>query len=58
MTNKELMIRLAEGMDIPVRRVSDAGWILRNAHINNTGHKDLEVLIQVATAVQKEQWDF
>lgn len=52
------MIRLAEGMDIPVRRVNDAGWIVRNAHINNAGHKDLEILIEVAKSVQKEQWEF
>lgn len=52
------MIRLAQGMDIPARRVTDAGWIMRNAHINNSGHKDLEILIQIAKSVQKEQWEF
>lgn len=45
------MERLATSMDIPFQRRRDAGWILRNAPINNADHMYLEKIIKIAKLI-------
>lgn len=40
--------QLASALDIPFERRRDAGWILRNAAINNSPSKKLDKLIKLA----------
>ena len=39
--------RLTTGMDVPVFRRSDAGWLLRNVEINNANHHNLNKVIKI-----------
>lgn len=38
---------LTRSMDIPLTRQKDPHWLLRNADINNPGHKNLNKIFQI-----------
>lgn len=38
---------LTRSMDIPLARQKDPNWLLRNADINNPGHKNLDKIIRI-----------
>ena len=38
---------LTRAMDIPLARQKDPHWLLRNADINNPGHKNLDKIIRI-----------
>lgn len=52
---KSEMERVASTMDIPISRHKDAGWIIRNAQINNPKSKKLENLIKLAKIVKSHE---
>lgn len=46
---------LTRSMDIPFARQKDPSWLLRNAGINNAGHKNLDKLIKICKLLRKEE---
>jgi hypothetical protein len=48
---------LTRQMDVPIHRQKDPGWLLRNAGINNPGHKNLEKIIKICKLLRKEDND-
>lgn len=46
---------LTRFMDIPLNRQKDPHWLLRNAGINNQGHKNLDKVIRICKFIVKEE---
>lgn len=52
---KNELQNLSESMDIPYHHQKDAKWILDNVSLDNSGHRNLQKLIRIATIIANEE---